>query len=156
MEYQQHKILVLICSVLLFTTVLWGCSELTDDKFSSLWDKSFSSCALNCHSPGGTADEGPDLSSKDQFHSNLINKTANDYPDWTRGSDCDDIKFINPGNANTSTVAASLIQSLSDSLIASGSCTATSYNIHLTNSATITDASLQTEITEWINGGAKK
>ncbi len=162
MRYQQYRTLIIICASALLTTTFWGCAEVADKvepTFASLWDKSFSGCGLNCHLPSpGVSDgtqNGPDLSSQEKFYSNLVNKTVNDdYPEWERGGDCNDVKFIAPGDANQSTVAASLIQSVSDTLGASDNC-ATSFNLHEVGKATITNKDIQTALIDWINNGAE-
>ncbi len=125
--------------------VMFGCSnsDKVEPTLGSLWDNTFKSCGLNCHSADGTVPYGPDLTTKEKFRANLLAKTVdNDYPDWitlgAKTSDCNDTPFTTASDANHSTLAASLIQSVSDSLSAEKNCN-TAYNIHEVNKVTIND-----------------
>ena len=139
---------------------LAGCSDSSDDSnitptYSSLWDSTFSSCGVNCHSPSAAdgTENGPDLSSKGSFYANLIGKTVNkDYPDWAavKNGDCNDIPFIQPGDAAGSTVVTSLIESYS---VNQTSCTS-SYNLHVVEHVEITDSEIQNALVDWITEGA--
>jgi hypothetical protein len=124
--------------------------------YSSLWNSTFSSCGVNCHSPSAAdgTENGPDLSSKASFYDNLVNKNVdNDYPAWAgvKSGDCNSINFITPGNAAESTVVTSLIESYS---INQTSCTS-SYNLHVVDRTTITDPAVQNALVTWVNNGAK-
>ncbi len=138
--------------------VLSGCAteEDTDTSlrttFSSLWESSFSGCGINCHSSDAAdgTENGPDMSNKDKFYSNLVNKSAVNFPVWLKNGNCDGVNFITPGNAAGSSLPASLIESSSDALAASENCT-TSLNIHVVNQATINN---EDGLIEWINAGA--
>ncbi len=147
-----------IVPILALCLALFGC-EATDDEvkptYSSLWDNTFSSCGVNCHSPTSSdgTENGPDLSSKSSFYANLVGKSVNDdFPAWAgvKSGDCNNIDFIAPGNASGSTVVTSLIESFS---INQTSCTS-SFNLHVVNRATITDSKTQDAVVNWINGGA--
>ena len=123
--------------------------------YSSLWDSTFNSCGVNCHSPAAAdgTENGPDLSSKGGFYTNLVGKTVNkDYPNWAnfKNSNCNDIPFIKPGDAAGSTVVTSLIESYS---INQTSCVS-SYNLHVVNNVEITDSQIQNALVQWINDGA--
>lgn len=131
-----------------------ACAEKESD-FDKLWDSQFSGCGAVCHSSAADdgTENGPDLSSKDKFYNNLVNKTVNtDYPNWVKTGDCNDQKFITPGDANASTLAASLVSSVSDTLTASAQCNS-SYNLHVTNNVSVSDPN---GIINWINAGAEK
>lgn len=142
---------------------LVGCSTTDEEtkiepKFSSLWDNKFSSCGVVCHTPSdvanGTAD-GPDLTTMAKFYANVVNKSvSDDYAAWiaVRTSTCNDQKIVEPSNANNSTLAASLIESVHNTL--KTTCTS-AYNYHASNKATITDQALADALVEWINNGAQ-
>ncbi len=137
----------------LIILVLTGCAtEEEINTFSSLWENSFSGCGINCHSPDAAdgTQNGPNMSSKETFHTDLVSKSATDFPGWLKSSNCDDVSFITPGNAAGSSLPASLIESASDTLAASGNCT-TSYNLHVVYRVTINNAD---DLIEWINAGA--
>ena len=140
--------------------LLAACSEdkKVEATLDSLWDNKFSSCGQTCHSANAAdgTENGPDLSSKATFVANLNNKTVNaDYPNWIKTGDCNDTKMINAGNANSSTLVASLIRSVADVLEANANC-ATSYNLHDVNKVTISDAELRDALISWVNAGASK
>ncbi len=138
--------------------VLAGCTDSSDDggvkaTYSSLWDSTFNSCGVICHSPAAAngTQNGPDLSSKSSFYANLVGKTVNnDYPNWVKSGNCNDIPFIKPGDAAGSTVVASLIESYS---INQTSCVS-SYNLHVVENVEITDSQIQNALVQWINDGA--
>ncbi len=148
----------LICLPLL---LLISCSEdssKVEATYSSLWDNRFSSCGVTCHSD--IADDGtqlgPFLVTRAGFYDNLFNKSvAVNYPAWLaqKSGNCNTQKFIAPGNANTSTLAASLIQSVSNTLKANTGCDS-SYNLHVANNVEITDKDLENALINWINSGA--
>ena len=123
--------------------------------YSNLWNSTFSSCGVNCHSPSAAdgTENGPDLSSKGGFYANLVGKTVNkDYPDWAnfKNGNCNDIPFIQPGDAAGSTVVTSLIESYS---VNQTSCTS-SYNLHVVEHVEITDSEIQNALVDWITEGA--
>jgi hypothetical protein len=150
------------CLPLLLSTLMIGCGgdeSAVEPTFTSLWDHLFSGCGVNCHgtdSSDGT-ENGPDLTSMNSFLANTINRNVNtNYPAWAnfKTGDCNDVNFITPGNADQSTVAASLIQSISDRLAASDDCV-TSFNLHEVNRVTITDQAVANALVDWINNGAR-
>ena len=104
--------------------------------------------------PDGT-ELGPDLSTKANFYTNLVNKSASDYPTWEKLSDCNSVYFITPGSANGSSLAAALIQSISDTFPMDHSCTTTAYNVHDVNNQAISDNELKNALITWINNGAQ-
>ncbi len=138
---------------------LLGCESGDEEKtptYTSLWNSTFSSCGVNCHSPTAAdgTDNGPDLSSKSSFYSNLVGKNVDsDYPSWAsyKTGNCNNINFITPGDAAQSTVVTSLIESYS---INQTSCVS-SFNLHAVNNTTITDKATQDALVAWINDGAK-
>jgi hypothetical protein len=151
------------CVPLLLSTFMFGCggggSQSVEPTFTSLWDHLFSGCGVNCHGPGSSdgTQYGPDLTSMNSFLANTINRNVNtDFPAWAsvKTGDCNNVNFITPGNADRSTVAASLIQSISDRLTASDDCN-TSFNLHEVNRVTITDQAVANALVDWINNGAQ-
>jgi hypothetical protein len=143
-------------------TLLASCgdsgSTSVEPTLTSLWDNYFNGCALNCHSPGvtSTVPTGPDLSTKQKFYDNLVNKTVNnDYPLWiaTRTGTCNAVRFIMPGSANDSTVAASLIDSISSTVATTYNCD-TAYNLHVVNRVDLGDSEIRNALVEWIDQGA--
>ena len=144
---------------LLLSFMVFGCgdSNKVEPTLTSLWDNELKDCGLNCHSPDASdgTENGPDLTTKDNFYNNLVGKNViNDYPSWVRGGNCDSVNFITAGNANQSTVTASLIQSYSDNLGAAENCV-TSFNEHVDKNVSITDQATQDALVEWINNGAQ-
>lgn len=156
---RYNYILLLLASLpLLF---LISCSTQEDEvepTFSSLWEHRFSSCGTSCHSSNASdgTELGPDLTTKSGFYTNLVNKTVNaDYPAWVavKTSDCNDSKFINPGDSDSSSLAASLIQSKSVTLAAAESCN-TAFNLHAVTNDTISDLDVAKALVDWIDAGA--
>lgn len=148
------KQLTLLCLVGFFALFLNGCSK---TQYEEVWDSSLSSCGLNCHEPGGSESDGPDMSTPDKFYANVVGKTiGNDYAAWTnvRTGTCDDVQLIKKGDAENSLVVASLVQSTSDALAAAENCT-TTFNLHVTNKVT-TDTETWADLVKWINDGAPK
>lgn len=143
--------------------LLTGCGSTEDSPdpvkatFSSLWTHALADCSVGCHKLDAVSDgteNGPDLSTKDKFISNLTNKTSVDYPNWLRTGTCTTVAMIAPTDANNSTVAASLIESVSSTLSqANGDCI-TSYNFHADLRAAITDQAVANALVQWINDGA--
>lgn len=158
-NYTQLKFLVVVPIALLG---LISCSEdaEVEPTFSSLWENKFNSCGnVTCHSAAASngTELGPDLSSKSNFYNNLVNKNvAADFPDWAavRTGSCDSVDFIEPNNANQSTVVGSLVESVSDTLAANFNCT-TAYNLHVVEKVHITDSKLQDALIQWVNDGAQ-
>jgi len=152
-----HHLILLIPFV--FLLLVSGCAEEEEEiepTFTSLWDNVFSGCGISCHSANATdgSENGPHLDSKSNFYNNLTGKSAADYTNWVKTvGNCDNVSFITAGNANQSTLAASLILSVSDNLKASDSCDS-SYSFHAPTSDIITDADIQTALIQWINDGA--
>lgn len=150
-----YKVLTIATVIL----TLGGCdggNETKTPTYSSLWNSTFSSCGVNCHSPTAAdgTENGPDLSSKASFYANLVGKNVdNDYPAWAtvKAGNCNSINFITPGNASQSTVVTSLIESYA---INQTSCTS-SFNLHAVNNTTISDKATQDALIAWINDGAK-
>lgn len=130
-----------------------------DPTFTDLWNNRFNQCGVSCHSGAidGTTDKGPVLTTKTEFYNNLVNKNVTtDYPDWVSEltGNCNSVNFITPGDANQSTLAASLIQSVSTALSTSNNSCDTSYNVHSQVQVTISD-STASDLIKWINAGAK-
>jgi hypothetical protein len=154
------------CLPLLLSTLMFGCGGEGSDSqspveptYTSLWDHLFSGCGVNCHGPDSSdgTQFGPDLTSKNSFLDNTKDMNVNiDFLAWAsvKTGDCNDVNFITPGNADQSTVAASLIQSISDRLAASDNCV-TSFNLHEVNRVTITDQAVENALVTWINNGAQ-
>jgi hypothetical protein len=150
---------------LLLSTLMFGCGgggsdgQSVEPTFTSLWDHLFSGCGVNCHGPDSSdgTQYGPDLTSMNSFLSNTIKQNVNnDFLAWAnvKSGNCNDVNFITPGNADRSTVAASLILSISDRLAASDNCV-TSFNLHEVNRVTITDKAVANALVNWINNGAQ-
>ena len=149
-----------LVSVSLMATVMFGCAKKEEkDTYSYLWDNKFSSCGLACHNSGASdgSQNGPDLSSKDKFYTNLVNRSISvNYSSWTgRTGNCNAVKFIKPSDANNSTLAGSLISSVSDVLKANNSGCDTAFSFHEANHVTIKDSELAQGLTDWINKGAQ-
>ena len=157
--------------VVFFSVFIFACSGGGDDPpppsvqptLTSLWDNLFTGCGVNCHSSNDATydtDLGPDLSTKANFHKNLVNKSVDiDYPAWglstAKLSDCNSMKFITPGDANGSTMAAALILSISDILIAPPFNCTTAYSFHDQTNQAISDNALKNALITWINNGAQ-
>jgi hypothetical protein len=129
---------------------------------TSLWDNLFTGCGVNCHTSTASdgTELGPDLSTKAKFYTNLVDKSVDvDYSAWglspTKISDCNSMKLISPGDANGSTMAAALILSISDILIAPPFNCVTAYSFHDVNNQAISDNVLKNALITWINNGAK-
>ena len=140
---------------------LHGCSSSDNGgsvqpTLTSLWDNYFDGCALNCHSPTGALDlqKGPDLSTKNSFYLGLVNKNIDDYPEWNKASNCDSVSFITPNNANQSSMAASLILSVSDTLEGNVNCTS-SYGLHAFEQIAFPNQEIADALIAWINNGAQ-
>lgn len=124
---------------------------------SSLWDNYFTSCGVNCHSQNASdgTQNGPDMSTKANFYTQVVGKSLSDYQGWTgRTSSCDMVSFITVGNANESSLAAAVILSVSDTLAANHNCT-TAYSSHEAINQTISDNQLKDALITWINNGAQ-
>ena len=146
-----------IAGLVLLSAMVFGCgsNNKVEPTLTSLWDNEFNTCGVNCHSPAASdgTENGPDLTTQANFYNNLVGKGAGNYPNWLKTSDCN-VDFITPGNADESSMVASLIQSYSDSLAANHNCV-TAYNLHLVNHITISDLDLQNALVIWINNGAQ-
>jgi len=150
------KIIVLLT----FTAFLASCggegdstTSTTTDTLSSLFERELKGCALNCHSPTGAEEKGPDMSSKNSFHAALVNKTAVNYPLWFKGSTCSLVlSFVTPNKAAESMLLATFVQAQSDLLAAASNCI-TSYNVHVANRVSLSAAGI-VDLTSWINKGA--
>ena len=156
----EKKQLVRAVSVSLVALVMFGCAKKDEkDTYSYLWDNKFSSCGLACHNTGASdgSQNGPDLSSKDKFYTNLVNRSVSgNYASWTgRTGNCNAVKFIKPNDANNSTLAGSLISSVADVLKANNGGCDTAFSFHEANHVTINDAELAKGLTDWINKGAQ-
>ncbi len=135
------------------TNTTTGTTNIATDTLSSLFEREFKSCALNCHSPGGTEAAGPDMSNKNSFHAALVNKSAVNYPLWFKGSTCSlVVGFITPNKAAESMLLATFVQAQSELLSAATSCI-TSYNLHVANRVSLSAAGI-VDLTSWINKGA--
>jgi len=145
--------------------VMAGCGQESEDSDSmppppdNLWENSLNGCS-ECHAEGRDQEEGPDMSSPTAFLDGMKNKTANeDYPLWaaTKAGDCNDVKLIDPGNADNSLLVASLVQSYSEELSIAKDCV-TGYNSHASILGIVLDENDETkplinELTTWINQG---
>lgn len=161
MPVPQPIFRVFLAAPIFIALLLSGCGggddpadKKEEETFSKIWTNDFSSCGTNCHNSSAAdgTEDGPDMSTQADFYANLINKNvSDDYPNWIKGSDCDETPFITPSNAEKSTLMASLLESYSDDLAASGDCGVTSYNIHETNNVTLSDSAA---VIKWINQGA--
>ena len=63
------KRMILICLLSYFVLLLNGCAK---TEYEEVWESSLSSCGTNCHEPGGTAADGPDMSTSDNFYTNVV------------------------------------------------------------------------------------
>lgn len=148
--------------IILLSAIMFGCAEKVEDKveatFSSLWDYVFDGCGIVCHSiiASDFTDLGPILTEKTGFYNNLVNKKGMDHTDWSarKTGNCNHVNFITPGDIYQSTMAASLIETISTKLATAESCL-TSYGLHSTLNATITDPEIETALIDWINNGAQ-
>ncbi|MBF0470445.1 MAG: hypothetical protein HQL48_03630 [Gammaproteobacteria bacterium] len=129
-------------------------SSSTTPTLTSLWESSFSGCGLNCHSASAadSTENGPNLTTKSSFYSSLVNRQASDYPNWLKNGNCDQVKFITPGDAANSSLLASLDQGYADTLGATYNCTP-SINLHRAISVSLSAANRDNLVT-WINSGA--
>lgn len=128
-------------------------TEPIEPTLSSLWEANFNTCGPNCHQPAGSVPGGPDLSTQQQFHANLVGRRPSEFPDWLRTGNCD-VPLIDPGDPDNSLVVASLLQARQDALAARENCV-TTYTIHVTNRVNLDG---QTELVDamrtWIERGA--
>lgn len=156
----RNRQIVRLIGISMVATAMFGCAKKEEkDTYSYLWDQKFNSCGLSCHDAtvGDTTDNGPDLSTKTKFYDNLVNRSVDgNYASWVgaRTSNCNNVSFIKPGDANKSTLAASMISSISASLFASKNCDSAN-SVHETLGVTIKDAELAQALTDWINKGAQ-
>ena len=156
----RNRQIVQLVGISLVATAMFGCAKKEEkDTYSYLWDQKFNSCGLSCHDAtvGDTTDNGPDLSTKTKFYDNLVNRSVDgNYASWVgaRTSNCNNVSFIKPGDANKSTLAASMISSISASLFASNNCDSAN-SVHETLGVTIKDAELAQALVDWINKGAQ-
>ena len=120
-------------------------------QFEEVWDNRLSSCGLNCHEPGGVAEDGPDMSTQDKFYANVVGKSvAADYSGWEKTSTCDSLKLIESGNASSSSLVASLVKTVSDAQTCN-----TAFSYHAGEQVTNESATMS-DLVEWINDGASK
>jgi len=156
---RKRRILQLV-SVSLVATAMFGCAKKEEkDTYSYLWDNKFNSCGLVCHNSSSSdgTENGPDLSSKDKFYANLLNRNvATNYGTWVgvRTGNCNSAKFIRASDGNKSTLASSMVQSVSVALAASENCF-TTYGFHRDHDVAITDPELAQALIDWINKGAQ-
>ena len=162
----QTKQLFKACMILVLGGTLFACgggggdsggNDKVQPTLTSLWEYHFNGCGLNCHSPDAAdgTENGPDLTTKENFYNNLVGKNAvDDFGSWLKNSNCNAVDFITPGNANESSLAAAMLQNVSDQLSAAYSCT-TSYNIHVVNRVAISDQEIANALVSWINSGAQ-
>lgn len=158
---QNNKLQLIFVALILTSLMLSGCggsddddSTVEPDSFSGLWQNEFSGCGTNCHNPSAAdgTEDGPDMSTQALFYANLVNKNVtDDYPNWIRGSDCDNTPFINPNNPAKSTLLSGLVQSYADDIVASGDCSTSSFNIHEVNQVSLSNSA---NLVDWINQGA--
>ncbi|MDQ7075302.1 MAG: hypothetical protein Q9O24_09165 [Gammaproteobacteria bacterium] len=153
-----------IIMLLMFATFLASCggdggstinTNTATDTLSSLFERELKGCALNCHSPGGSEENGPNMSTKETFRTSLVNKNSLDYlsPLWIKGSTCSlALSFIKPGDAAQSMLLATFVQAQSDILAAATNCI-TSYNVHVANRVSLSATGI-VDLTSWINKGA--
>jgi hypothetical protein len=170
-KMRNNRVIHLVC-VILFSAFMFACSDDGDDSpspgptveptLTSLWNNLFTGCGVNCHTSTASdgTELGPDLSTKANFYNNLVNKSVDtDYPAWglspTKLSNCNSMNFITPNNATESTLAAALIQSISDTLSAPPFNCVTAYNLHDVNNQAISDNTLKNALITWINNGAQ-
>lgn len=166
----QIKRLTRLGLFMVVSFTLFACSDSSNTPppntvqptLTSLWDNLFTGCGINCHTSTAAdgTENGPDLSTKANFFTNLINKSVdNDYIAWTtelppKGGTCNDVNFVTPGNANESTLAAALILNVSDTLAANHNCI-TAYSVHEVIKQTVSDNELKNALITWINNGAQ-
>ena len=128
-------------------------TDTIEPTLSSLWEANFNTCGPNCHQPLGSVPGGPDLSTQQQFHDNLVGRRPSEFPDWLRTGNCD-VPLIDPRAPDNSLVVASLLEARQDALAARANCV-TTYNIHATNRVNLDG---QTELVDamrtWIENGA--
>lgn len=154
---------ILFCVTILAVFLLASCAE--EDKveptYSSLWDNVFSSCGVSCHNGSASVTDGtnlgPDFSTRTSFYDGVYDITTSSYGNWVNSADynlgCEAYKIVHVGNANLSTLAAALVQSVSEGL-ADNTCD-TGYAFHAANNSVITDSDTAAALTKWINDGAK-
>lgn len=165
-----NKRTIHLAGVLFFSLFMFACSDDGGDSpppgvqptLTSLWDNLFTGCGVICHSANAAdgTELGPDLSTKANFYTNLVDKSVDvDYADWglspNKISNCNSMKLINPGDANGSTMAAALILSISDILSAPPYNCVTAYSFHDVNNQAISDNTLKNAVITWINNGAQ-
>jgi len=152
---------IIFCVMTVTVLLLNGCAEedaKVEATYSSLWDNVFSSCGVSCHSANATngTEEGPLFTSKSTFYTQMYGQSASDYAGWVGSgqytSGCDSFPFIDVGNPNNSTLAASLILSVSEGVISS-SCQ-TAYSVHAATGDVISGEAADALIA-WIKAGAK-
>lgn len=104
------------------------------DPLNHAWETGMNTCGTGCHNTAATdgTENGPDLSTKDKFYTNLVNRSvAVNYSSWisARSGNCNSIKFIVPGSPDEGTLLQSFNAYSADYLLASKGCYS-SYTAH--------------------------
>lgn len=121
----------------------------TTPTYTTLYDSVFKYCA-DCHSPDGAEDIGIDFSQMQASYDAMYNKTPSEAG-ATAPTACQSVKLINPGQAQQSILAGTIVASYSGNFD-DASCVP-SLSIHETENA-LPSTSLQESVVNWINAGA--
>lgn len=129
--------------------------EVPDTPYGELWSELFNRCGA-CHGVSSAGTEGgPDLTTLDATHRNLVGKRGNDYPDWdtffNNRPDCETIPFIAPGNPNNSLVVAILDDTVADGLAPCVPSDHTGPPMRISASA-----ETMSKLRDWISDGAPR
>ena len=144
---------------LLIILLLAACSDSDSDEreavkpsLSSLWEhpQGLQMCSNNCHNSNGFNPGPPDLSSKELFLKNFINKKHPSSLNWGNIG----YYYIKPGKSQNSSIMTALSASDAEYWEENISGFTASFNIHLENKS-VPPEKIINALKRWIDEGAK-